>query len=621
MIIKLFRRLLHFARPYRAKMIVAILFNTIANFLNSISITAILPIVSIILGEGDLSVGSTKPSAPNNSIIDRKSILEWFEKQFTSGTRQEALIKLCAFIFITYALKNLFSYINNYLMSLVEGGMIKSLRDTVFEKLSNLSIDYYYQRKTGHLLSRINTDVWMVNYTLVSSIVTLIGQPLQIAFFLWLMFTINTKLTLVSFGIALLSLWLVNFFGSTIKKLSHRVQDNMGDLMTIAQEMISGIKVVKSFGMEKYEVERFKSETSKYFKVSRRLARIRQTLGPLNETLAVAGFIGILYFGGQEVLGGQMKGSELLFFLITLVVLMQPIRSLSELSGRLHEGSAAAENLFSILDAEQSVKTGSLPAPVAHDTPIKLENVHFQYTNATENALNGIDLEIYPNEVIALVGPSGAGKTTLVDLIVRFYDPTQGRIILGGRDIKEYELSSLRNLFGVVTQDTVLFHDTILNNIAYGNRDASKEMIYAAAKAANAHEFISQMPEGYETVVGDRGVRLSGGQRQRIAIARALLKNPPLLIFDEATSALDTENEMLVQQAIERLLKQRTAIVIAHRLSTIQQADRIVVVDQGKIVEIGTHEELLQNKSGLYQRLYSIQTRAASEGLVDLSTL
>lgn len=602
-------------------MLTAIVFNTISNFLNSITITAILPIVSIVLGEKQsLSLPSTSNgSGPN--FLNKQGILNWFEAQFTSGTREEALVKLCGFIFITFALKNIFSYLNSYIMAIVEGGMIKNLRDTIFEKLSSLSIDYYYDRKAGQLLSRINNDVWVVNNTLVNSIVTLIGQPLQIAFFLWLMFTMNTKLTLISFGIALLSIWLVNFFGTTIKKMSHRVQDNMGELMTVAQEMISGVKVVKSFGMEKYEVNRFKKETDLYYKFSRRLSRIRQTLGPLNETLAVAGFIGILWFGGHEVMAGTMKGSELLFFLITLIVLMQPVRALSELTGRLHEGSAAAENLFSIIDAEQTVKSGALQAPKNHVSPIQLENVQFKYSNATEQALRGIDLEIFPNEVIALVGPSGAGKTTLVDLIVRFYDPTAGRILLDGKDLRDFDLAGLRNLFGIVTQDTILFHDTILNNIAYGNREASNEMIYEAAKAANAHEFILQMPEGYNTVVGDRGVRLSGGQRQRLAIARALLKNPPILIFDEATSALDTENEMLVQQAIERLLTQRTAIVIAHRLSTIQQANRIIVMDHGQIVEIGNHNELLQKTGGLYQRLYAIQTRAASEGLVDLSSL
>jgi ABC-type multidrug transport system fused ATPase/permease subunit len=370
--------------------------------------------------------------------------------------------------------------------------------------------------------------------------------------------------------------------------------------------------------MERYEVRRFQTETEKHYNGTRRIARIRLLTSPLNEMLAVLGFIGILWFGGGEVFANHMLGSQLIFFLVALIQLMQPVRNISDLNTRLYEGSAAAENLFAILDAEPSVKSGSMIAPAEILQPIVFEDVHFQYRSATENALDGIDLEIYPNEVLALVGPSGAGKTTLVDLLVRFYDPTAGKISLGGRDVREYEFESLRRLFGIVTQDTLLFHDTIFNNIAYGNRDASADMLFEAARAANAHNFILQMPNGYDTLVGDRGVRLSGGQRQRIAIARALLKDPPVLIFDEATSALDTENEMLVQEAIQNLLHHRTAVVIAHRLSTIQQADRIIVMDKGKIVEIGNHTELLALKDGLYQRLYSIQSRAATEAVVGM---
>ncbi|MFI5202710.1 MAG: ABC transporter ATP-binding protein, partial [Candidatus Kapaibacterium sp.] len=389
-----------------------------------------------------------------------------------------------------------------------------------------------------------------------------------------------------------------------------------GDILSVAQEMISGIKVVKSFGMERYEVRRFKKETEQHYHGSRRLARIRLIGSPINEMLAALGFIGILWFGTSEVFAHAMLGSELIYFLAVLISLMQPIKSLSELNGRLYEGSAAAENLFAILDAEPSVKPGHEKASRIINQPIVFDDVSFHYKSVTENAVDRLDLEIYPNEVLALVGPSGAGKTTLVDLLVRFYDPTSGRILLGGHDIRDYDFESLRSLFGIVTQDTLLFHDTILNNIAYGNRDASTEMVYEAAKAANAHNFILQMPDGYDTIAGDRGVRLSGGQRQRIAIARALLKDPPILIFDEATSALDTESEMLVQEAIQNLLHHRTAVVIAHRLSTIQQADRIAVMDKGRIVEMGSHEELLSQKNGLYHRLYTIQSRAGTEAVI-----
>jgi subfamily B ATP-binding cassette protein MsbA len=306
------------------------------------------------------------------------------------------------------------------------------------------------------------------------------------------------------------------------------------------------------------------------------------------------------------VFAGRINGSDLFFFLIALVQLMQPVRVLSEVIGRLHEGAAAADNVFSVLDAVPSVKSGPLPAPHQHTETIRFENVSFKYGNSSEQALNNVSFDIEPQNVVALVGPSGAGKTTIVDLLARFYDPTSGRIILEGHDMREYELTSLRKLFGIVTQDTILFHDTIFNNIAYGDRNATHAMVIEAARAANAHDFIMAMPDGYNTIVGDRGVRMSGGQRQRVAIARALVKNPPILIFDEATSALDTESEKLVQEAIERLLEHRTAIVIAHRLSTIQRADRIIVLDHGKIAESGKHHELVSSE-GLYQRLYQLQ--------------
>ncbi len=616
---KNYRRLLPFAKPFRLTFIVSVFFNILTSLASTVVVLALMPAMAVVLGEAK---NGAQPGAglpiPNVGGNLKNELLQSFREYFQQGTPIQALVKICTFLFVTYLLKNIFQYIANYLMALVEGGTSKHLRDTVFEKLSNLSLDYFYDRKMGNLLVRVTDDVGVVNSMLTSSLTTLIREPLQMIGFLYILFAINTKLTFIAFGIALLSILLINFLGKSLKSYAHRVQEKIGSFLTVAQEMISGIKVVKSFGMEQYEVARFKDETARHYRFSRRLTRIRQTISPLNEMLAIGGFIGILWFGGQDVFSGKMLGSELFLFLISMIWLMQPVRTLSEVVGKLHEASAASENVFTVLDAVPSVPSGSDDVPSKHTQPIIFNNVSFHYGNSDEQALDQVSLEIKPNEVLALVGPSGAGKTTFVDLLARFYDPTAGNIFLEGKDMKSYTLDSIRKLFGIVTQDTILFHDTIYNNIAYGNKHATAEMIYEAASAANAHDFILASANGYDTMVGDRGVRLSGGQRQRIAIARALLKNPPVLIFDEATSALDTENEMLVQEAIERLLKERTAVVIAHRLSTIQNADRIAVFDKGTIAEIGTHDELLANIDGVYHRLYHIQMRAATEGLVSL---
>jgi subfamily B ATP-binding cassette protein MsbA len=603
-----------YAKPAKGPFILSVILNTISASLESLGIVSLFPVLSVLLGTaGKTAQPIAGAPIPNVTALGKQSILDWFVGFFMEGSKTDALLRISVFLFTLYVLKNVFAYFGGYFMALFEGSTNKRLRDAVFEKLTSLSLDYYYDRRSGQLLLRVTDDVGVVNGTITSMVTSLVREPIQIIILLGFLLYISPLFTAIAIGIAVVSVLIINGLGKTIKNYAHKIQENIGGYIGVAQETVSGIKVIKSFGMEKFEADRFKNETKKHYTFSRRLARIRLTISPLTEMVAIGGFIFILWYGGNEVFSGEMKGQELMVFLISLVALMQPVRSLSQVVGKLHEGTAAAENVFTVLDAKPSVPSGTVAAPAIHTTPIRFENVSFAYKNSNEDALHRINLSLEPNKILALVGPSGAGKTTFVDLLVRFYDPSQGKIILEGRDMRDYDIPSLRKLFGVVTQDTVLFHDTVFNNIAYGNKDATPDMIYEAAKAANAHDFIEAMPVKYETIVGDRGVRLSGGQRQRIAIARALLKNPPILIFDEATSALDTENEMLVQEAIERLLKHRTAVVIAHRLSTIRNADTIAVFEGGRITELGKHEELLAKENGLYRKLHSIQTRATVE--------
>jgi subfamily B ATP-binding cassette protein MsbA len=385
----------------------------------------------------------------------------------------------------------------------------------------------------------------------------------------------------------------------------------MADITSILQETISGVKIVKAFGKEEYENKKFLAETKNFFRLMLKITRIRNASSPITEFLSIVVGVVIIYYGGELVLEQKtLKAAEFLGFLFAIFQMMPPIKELSSVVNRIQESSAAGDRVFEIIDTDPVIFNIENPKLInSFNDSIEFKNVSFQYDDSPELILDNVNFKVKRGEIIALVGPSGGGKTTLVDLIPRFHDPTGGSILIDGIDIKEIKIENLRSMMGIVTQETFLFNESIKKNIAYGLGDYPEDKIFEASKTANAHNFICELPEGYETIIGERGVKISGGQRQRISIARALLKNPPIMIFDEATSALDNESELLVQEAIDRMMVNRTTFVIAHRLSTIRNASRIIVIDSGKIVQMGKHEELIEDVNGLYKKFYEMQFR------------
>jgi subfamily B ATP-binding cassette protein MsbA len=528
-----------------------------------------------------------------------------------SGDKTEALFRICIIVLFTFLLKNVFGYLQAYFLSYVEQGTMKDLRDRAYTHLHQLPMSYFKQERVGNLISRITNDVNVVQNSISAAFLNLIREPLTIIVFIGIALSISWRLTLLAFIILPFSMLIIAWVGIKLRKHSSVVQAKMADITSILQETISGVKIVKAFGMEEYENKKFMAETRNFFRMMLRIVRIRNASSPITEFLSVIVGVVIIYYGGVLVLQHQtLKASEFLGFLFAIFQLMPPIKELSTVNNRIQESSAAGDRIFEIIDT----KPGIVDVPGAKDIKnfkdsIVFDNISFSYDDSPEIILNKLNFTVKCGEIIALVGPSGGGKSTLVDLIPRFYDPTSGRITIDGTDIKEVSLSSLRSLMGIVTQETYLFNESIKNNIAYGLGDYPEEKIIAAAKAANAHNFITEMPNGYNTVIGERGLKISGGQRQRLSIARAILKNPEIMIFDEATSALDNESELLVQEAIERMMVNRTTVVIAHRLSTIRNATRILVLDSGNIIQMGRHDDLIKDDNGLYRKFYEMQFR------------
>ena len=536
---------------------------------------------------------------------DIKEVLNNF---LTGETRKDTLINFCLMIIFIGVGSNFFVYFQGFFMAFVQQSVIRDFRNDLFVKYQDLSISFFHRQRTGQLVSRVTNDVIVLNETIDLGFNRLVIDSLTVLMLSIFLILLSWKLTILAALVMPIVFGFIYVMGKKLRKYSARSQEKMADVNSVLEETISNIRIVKAYAMEKFEIGKFFRATGDFFTALVRMTRIRHLASPVSEILIVCAGVVILLFAGTRIIegGGEMDAGDFMTFIISMFAMIKPVKNLFRIHIKIQEGMAAAERIFATLDTPIKVEEALDAFDIDRfKSSVKYENVSFSY-NGREQILEDVSFEVKKGEVVALVGPSGAGKSTLFDLLPRFYDPQQGRVVVDGVDIKKLSLISLRGLLGIVTQETYLFNDTIRHNIAYGLENVGDDEIIKAAKAANAHDFIAEFEKGYETIVGNRGVRLSGGQRQRIAIARALLKNPQILIFDEATSALDTEAELLVQEAIDRLMKDRTTLVIAHRLSTVINADRIMAIDRGRIVEEGRHDELMK-LDGMYHKLYMMQ--------------
>ena len=603
--------LLRFVPPYRKYLLLNIVFNLLAAVLTLFSFALIIPILEMLFQINTatysfmpLGTASLKEVAVNNFYY-------YTQESIASMGAASTLALLAAALVVMTALKTGATFLSSYFIVPLRSGIVRDLRNFMYRKITTLPIGFFTAERKGDVMARISGDVAEIENSVMASLDMLFKNPVLIVVYLGTMLAISWQLTLFVFVLLPIAGYVMGKVGKRLKRTSYETQTQWGTIMAIIEETLGGLRVIKAFTAEDKVRRRFIDENQRFFNLSNRVARRQALAHPMSELLGTTAIAIILWFGGSLIIGGHsgLSAASFIYYMVIFYSIINPAKELSKAAYSIQKGLASMERVDMILNADNPVKTPDIPAPMpAPDSDIALENLSFSY-DGTNEVLSDIDLHIPAGATVALVGQSGSGKSTMADLIPRFYDPTAGRVTIGGTDIRNLDIAALRSLTGIVSQEPILFNDTIAANIAFGVDDATREQIVEAARVANAHEFISEMEAGYDTPVGDRGCRLSGGQRQRISIARAILKNPPILILDEATSALDSQSEALVQQALERLMQRRTTLVIAHRLSTIRNADLICVLHQGRIVERGTHASLMAPEAkGFYRRLVEMQS-------------
>ncbi len=608
--IKQYRRMLSFLRPYLPLLGLSLGLSLLVTAFEGTSLWIIGTLADTLFNPN-----RPPPVRPELSWGTLNETLKyWVHLLIRADNPQRELIKVCFIFLASFFLKNIFFYIKTVLTALVNLRVVRDLRNRVYAHVLMLPVGYYDRNRSGRIMSIILNDVNKVNQAMTNTFNKLFSEPIRLCTFVLLLFVINWKMTLMCFIIYPFLIFLVARIGASVRRRSRRALENMEGLVSVLHETVNGIRAVKMFNMNRVESAKFEKENQRFTASSFRSRKTGALTSPLTETLGLMVAVSLLWYGGSVVLAQKgMTAEDFLRYLTLLIFSYQPIKALGGVNNAVQKGLAAADRVFAILDtpAEPLVPSGRKPAP-RFENRIEYRHVNFTYDRRRERVLHDISFTVKKGEIVAFVGSSGSGKSTILDLLPRFYRVSDGGIYIDNRNVNDYDLVSLRNLFGIVAQETVLFNDTVFNNIGYGMEAPSEEKVHEAAAAANALEFIEKLPQKMNTVIGEKGVSLSGGQCQRLSIARALLRNPPILILDEATSALDTESEKLVQKAINTLMKNRTALVVAHRLSTIRHADHIVVLERGRIIEQGTHEQLLRRESK-YKYFYDIQFAGVSE--------